>query len=447
MDWITQKLSPFKDRTAGHVAQRAWSYRDFLACIEQLTCSIESAGLAPQTVVGLQVEHSIEGLAALIASARTQVIAVPIPNELAEHERTLNKKIARVEWSLTSKGGIFKLSKEGTPPSDRPTLFNQLAERQHAGLILFSSGTSGAPKAMLHDLNALLNRYQSIRPRRDRSLLLLLIDHIGGLDSAFRTLFSGSTLVIPDQRTPESASAAIAAHQVNILPASPTFLNLMLLAHAHEAHDCSSIEIIAYGAEAMPQPLLDRIADAFPNAQLQQKFGTSETGAIRVKSTQRKSLFFQIADADTEWKIVDDELWLKTPSRILGYLNADDTSLEDEGWYRTGDIVEEGPNHSIRIIGRESDWINVGGQKVHPAEIEAVLVELPNVTACRVFSKQDAITGNAIACEIVSSATFDLRAWKRTIRNHCRGRLAPWKIPSTLTLTTELSVTPRLKRN
>ena len=103
----------------------------------------------------------------------------------------------------------------------------------------------------------------------------------------------------------------------------------MLLAHAHEAHDCSSIEIIAYGAEAMPQPLLDRIADAFPSAQLQQKFGTSETGAIRVKSTQRKSLFFQIADADTEWKIVDDELWLKTPSRILGYLNADDTSLED----------------------------------------------------------------------------------------------------------------------
>jgi len=266
VDWITQKLSPFKDRTAGHVAQRAWSYRDFLACIEQLTCSIESAGLAPQTVVGLQVEHSIEGLAALIASARTQVIAVPIPNELAEHERTLNKKIARVEWSLTSKGGIFKLSKEGTPPSDRPTLFNQLAERQHAGLILFSSGTSGAPKAMLHDLNALLNRYKSVTARKDRSLLLLLIDHIGGLDSAFRTLFSGSTLVIPDQRTPESASAAIAAHQVNVLPASPTFLNLMLLAHAHEAHDCSSIEIIAYGAEAMPQPLLDRIADAFPSA-------------------------------------------------------------------------------------------------------------------------------------------------------------------------------------
>ena len=102
-----------------------------------------------------------------------------------------------------------------------------------------------------------------------------------------------STLVIPDQRTPESASAAIAAHQVNILPASPTFLNLMLLAHAHEAHDCSSIEIIAYGAEAMPQPLLDRIADAFPNAQLQQKFGTSETGASASKAHRGKASSFK----------------------------------------------------------------------------------------------------------------------------------------------------------
>jgi acyl-CoA synthetase (AMP-forming)/AMP-acid ligase II len=447
VDWITKKLSPFSEQTACHEAQRAWSYRDFLACIDQLVISIESASLPPQTVVSIQLEYSVEGLAALIASARTQLIAVPLPNELPEHERTLNKQIAGVEWSLTSSDGAFQLSKEANNASARPGLLNQLAGRHHAGLILFSSGTSGAPKAMLHDLNALLNRYQSVRPRMDRSLLLLLIDHIGGLDSAFRTLFSGSTLVIPDQRTPESASAAIAAHKVNILPASPTFLNLMLLAHAHEKYDCSSIEIIAYGAESMPQPLLDRIAEAYPHADLQQKFGTSETGAIRIKSTQRNSLFFQIADADTEWKVVNEELWLKTPSRILGYLNADETSLEAEGWYRTGDIVEEGPDHSIRIIGRESDWINVGGQKVHPAEIEAVIVELPSVTACRVFSKQDAITGNAIACEIVSSDKSDLRSWKRAIRNHCRGKLSPWKIPSSITVTAELSVTPRMKRN
>ena len=446
MDWITPKLTSFKDQIAAHEAQRAWSYADFLACIDQLVACIEAAGLSPHAIIGLQTERSIEGLAALIASARTQLIAVPIPDELTEHERTRNKQIAGVEWSLTSTGGIFQLSKAGESVTDRPQLFNQLADRQHAGLILFSSGTSGAPKAMLHDLNALLDRYQNVRPRSDRSLLLLLIDHIGGLDSALRTLFSGSTLVIPDQRTPESASAAIAAHQVNILPASPTFLNLMLLARAHETHDCRSIEIIAYGAEAMPQPLLDRIADAFPHAQLQQKFGTSETGAIRIKSTQRKSLFFQIADADTEWKVLDQELWLKTPSRILGYLNADDTSLETEGWYRTGDIVEQGPDHSIRIIGRETDWINVGGQKVHPAEIEAVLVELPSVTACRVFAKQDPITGSAIACEIVSAASSELRSWKRMIRSHCRGKLAPWKIPSSLTITTELNVNPRLKR-
>jgi acyl-CoA synthetase (AMP-forming)/AMP-acid ligase II len=446
VDWITQKLQPFGNRIVCSDGRRDWTYTEFLECIDHITCSIRAAALPPGSVVSIETEYAIEGIAAIIASMHTQLIAVPLPRELPEYERSLNKKIAQVEWSLTSQDGQFHLCREALPSGARPALFNQISNRQHAGLILYSSGTSGQPKAMLHDLNALLARYESVRPRSDRSLLLLLIDHIGGLDCAFRTLFAGSTLIIPTERTPAAVGAAIARQQVTIFPASPTFLNLMLLAKAYETHDCSSIEIIAYGAEAMPQSLLNRIACAFPRAELQQKFGTSETGSVRIKSSQNNSLFFKISDRDTEWKVVNEELWLKTPSRILGYLNADETSLEADGWYRTGDLVEEGSDDDIRIIGRHSNWMNIGGQKVHPAEIETVIRVIPGVTACRVFSKPAPITGSAICCEIVSAENCDIRAWKRIIRNHCKGKLAPWKIPSSVIIATELTMNQRMKR-
>jgi len=193
--------------------------------------------------------------------------------------------------------------------------------------------------------------------------------------------------------------------------------------------------------------VLTRLAAAFPNAKLQQKFGTSETGAIRIKSADNESLFFRIEDSDTEWKIVEDELWLKTPSRILGYLNAADDKLEADGWYRTGDLVESDDNENLRIIGRASAMINVGGQKVHPAEVEAVLNTIEGIEAVHVFGKNDPITGSSVACEIVTSEEKELRTWKRAIRNHCRGKLAPWKIPSQIILSDGLSVTKRLKQS
>lgn len=416
MDWLLDRFQSFGSKTACIEAGKVWSYADFLTAVDAAKTK-----LGPERIVPIQTASTVEGLARLLAIADSNHIALPLPPTIPEAEQTHMRGVAA-----------------------NSSLYDQLTG---SGLILFSSGTSGQPKGMLHDLPALLNRFEPVGPREDRTLQLLLIDHIGGLDAAFRCLCAGSTLVIPEARTPEAAGRAIEAHKVNILPASPTFLNLMLMNGVNEKYDCGSVEIIAYGAEAMPQPLLERLGRAFPRAELQQKFGTSETGAVRIESRGKDSLFFRIKDPDTQWKVVDDELWLKTPSRILGYLNADESPLEANGWYRTGDLVEEGPDGSIRIVGRQSATINVGGQKVHPAEVEAVLAELEGIDACAVHGEPDPITGQRVACEIFSTEERDLRSWKRTIRNHCRGKLAPWKIPASVTVGETLNVNVRMKRD
>lgn len=415
MEWIRNRFKNVGSKIACIEGDKAWTYAELLA-------EIDSAGAAigSERIIPIQTASTAEGLAQLIAIAESNHIALPLPPEIPDAEQAHRRKIAT-----------------------RSPLFDQLSG---SGLILFSSGTSGEPKGMLHSLPALLNRFKQVTPRSDRTLQLLLIDHIGGLDAAFRCLCAGSTLVIPEARTPEAAGRAIETHQVNILPASPTFLNLMLINGVAGQFDCSSLEIIAYGAEAMPQALLERIGETFPNADLQQKFGTSETGAVRIQSCGKDSLFFRIKDPDTQWQVVDDELWLKTPSRIIGYLNSDENTLEAEGWYRTGDLVEEGPDGSLRIIGRQSATINVGGQKVHPSEIEAILHDIDGIDACFVYGVPDPITGQRIACEISASKTQDKRSWKRTIRNHCRSKLALWKIPTSLKISNMPAVNQRMKR-
>ncbi len=420
MEWILKRLSTFGSKTACIEAGKTWTFADLLEAIKEA-----GNDPGPERVVPISTASTVEGLARLLAIADTRHIALPLPPELPQAE----------EERMLSVAGIGQRA--------LPNLYNKLS---CSGLVLFSSGTSGEPKGMLHALPALLKRFETVRPREDRTLQLLPIDHIGGLDAALRGLIAGSTLVIPEARTPEAAGRAIEAHRVNVLPASPTFLNLMLLQGIPEAFDCRSVKIIAYGAEPMPENLLLRLAGAFPGADLQQKFGTSETGAIRIQSSGKGSVFFRIQDQDTKWKVVEGELWLKTPSRILGYLNAEEDSLEADGWYRTGDLVEENDRGHLRIIGRQSETINVGGQKVHPAEVEALLTELPGIDACRVFGEPDPITGQRVACEIASKEDTDIRTWKRRIRQHCRGRLAPWKLPSSLRLREQPGLNARLKR-
>jgi len=441
VSWIDRQFAEFEDRVACHEAGRLWTYSDFLAEVDRFTELLAPAVGSKPVVIAIHMQGTLLALAAMLAVARLKQVALPLSPQATLAERLEQQGIAGACFVLTEQGlDSTQLSRASSK------WFGELAKREHAGLVLFSSGTSGEPKGMLHDLDALLDRYRTVRPRGDRTVQLLLADHIGGLDSAFRTLFAGSTLVVPEARTAVAVGEAIQQHRVNILPASPTFLNLMLLAHVPEKFDCSSLEVVAYGAEPMPEGLLARLIEAFPKVSLQQKFGTSETGAIRIKSQCTGSLFFKIEDSGVEWRIENEELWLKTSSRILGYLNADESSLEADGWYRTGDLVEVADGGYIRIIGRRSELINIGGQKVHPAEIEQVVAEIDGVDACAVFGQPAPVTGSMVACVIVTTVDRDLRSWKRMVRNHCRGKLADWKIPVSIELRDELSLTDRLKR-
>jgi acyl-coenzyme A synthetase/AMP-(fatty) acid ligase len=260
-----------------------------------------------------------------------------------------------------------------------------------------------------------------------RTLAFLLFDHIGGLDTLFYNLANGSCLVIAADHSPDAVCAAIAAHRVEVLPVSPTFINLLLLSGAHERHDLRSLRIITYGAEVMPESTLARLNRAFPNVKLLQKFGATEFGTLRSQSRSSDSVWIKIGGEGYQTRVVEDVLQIKAESAMLGYLNAPSPFTED-GWFNTGDRVERDGEY-FKILGRQTEIINVGGQKVYPAEVESVIQEMENVAEVMVFGEKNPILGNIVCAKVRLRRPEDPKNYSRQLRLFCRGRLQSYQVP------------------
>ena len=166
-------------------------------------------------------------------------------------------------------------------------------------------------------------------------------------------------MIVPSGRDARGVCAAIARHSAEVLPASPSFLALLLLSGAQERHDLSSLRYITYGAEVMPPQHARAPAAAFPDVTLLQKYGLTELGTMRSRSSANDSLWVKIGGEGfaTRGRPARDP----RRSSMLGYLNAPSPFTAD-GWFMTGDAVEQDGEY-FRILGRASDLINVGGRR------------------------------------------------------------------------------------
>ena len=196
------------------------------------------------------------------------------------------------------------------------------------------------------------------------------------------------------------------------------------MSEAYKKYDLSSLRMITYGTEAMPETLLLRLREKFAKTKFLQTFGTSETGIANASSKSSNSTFMKIDDKNLKYKIVDDELWLKSDTQIMGYLNASMENFED-GWFKTGDLVEVTKDGFIKIIGRNKEIINVGGEKVLPNEVESVLLQMQEIKDVMVYAQKNAITGQMVVCDVVTDV--DEKNIKKLIRRYAKDKLQRYK--------------------
>lgn len=447
-DWLIERFQDFGERPFLAQGSATHTYQELSQQIATYSSSLTEQGIQAGDVVTLETDYSLQGIAALFALFQLRAIAAPIASA-SQTEIDLRRKGASANWSLAiNDDGNHRLTRLNDQAAPTPhALVTELTESGHPGLILFSSGSTGQPKAMIHNTDHLLDQFAKKRKRRLSILIFLLFDHIGGLNTLFNGLASGALIVTPSSRDANIVAEAIQRHSVNLLPASPTFLNLFLLSGAHKHYDLSSLRFITYGTEPMPESLLLRLKEALPNVAFIQTFGTSETGISQTVSRSSSSTQIKIDDPNSEYKIVDGELWLRSKSQILGYLNHEMSRFTADGWFKTGDLVEEADDGFLTIVGRREDLINVGGEKVTPSEVESVLLELPEVADCLVYGQQNAITGQNVAAEIVPATDTDHKTLKRTIKKHCRQALSPYKVPARIQFTDQTSFSDRFKKS
>ncbi|MDX4067257.1 fatty acid--CoA ligase family protein [Aliarcobacter skirrowii] len=439
MSFILDKFKSFNSKNAIVFEDRIYTYEEFIKQIKDYKDILDKNNISSKVVVILG-DYSFYNLALFFALNENKNIIVPITSNIKKvQDDFIEESFCQTIIKTDEKNLLIQDLKTASSHN----MIDNLIEKNSSGLILFSSGSTGKPKVMIHNLDTLIDSFKDKKEKSMNMLVFLMFDHIGGLNTVFNALCMGACLIIPKIKDAKTICELIEKYKIMALPSSPTFLNLILISEEYKNYDLSSLRMITYGTETMPQSLLLKLKEVFPKVKFLQTFGTSETGISTTSSKSSNSLFMKLEDINGEYKIVENELWLRSKTQVLGYLNASMDSFTSDGWFKTGDLVEVDGEY-IKIIGRAKEVINVGGQKVLPAEVESIILEMEEISDCMVYGEKNAITGQTVVCDVVLNKNIE--NIKKRVRVFCKDRLDAYKIPTKVNVVDKTNFSDRFKK-
>ena len=441
IDFLRQRFAENTESEALVWRDHVYSYGHLLAELDNWSDTLSGEGVQEGAVVSIEADFSPRAIALMLALIERSCVIVPLSSSV-QNQIPEFRSIAQVEVTISINSEDEAEFGHTGISVDHPVL-RKLHDLSHPGLILFSSGSTGKSKAAVHDFVPMLEKYTV--PRHSlRTITFLLFDHIGGVNTLLYNLSNAGCVVTVPDRKPETVCAAIDNYGVELLPTSPTFLNLILVSGAYEKHRMESLKIVTYGTEVMPESTLARFHELFPDVRLLQTYGLSEVGILRSKSRSSDSLWVKVGGEGFETRIVDGMLEIKAKSAMLGYLNAPSPFTED-GWFITGDAVEVDGEY-IRILGRKSELINVGGEKVYPAEVESTLQLMEGVEEVVVSGQPHPLTGNIVVARVRLATDESLSEFRKRMRAFCGSRLARFKIPQKVEISEDSLHGERFKK-
>lgn len=420
----------YPERPALDDGAEALTYADLRAEAETLGGGLRAAGLAPDEPVAVATSNRARDVIALLAVWLAGGVAAPIHRNSVEISaaRTLDKIGARIvvntnpelaaPASLQAPAAIRLLGPEPSP---------QRRLLQGAGFILFSSGTTGEPKAMVvghRRFSAKLDQIDGEIGFEDgtRSLVPLQLNFAFAQWVAQITLRHGGTVHLRQRFDPARLLADLAEGAIDRAPFVPTMLRAMLVElgdarHPWDGHAMS-------GGEVLPAALARRLRRAWPGARLWDVYGMTECGTgdfyVRPEDYDAAAGSIGRPGKGIEYRLTaDGELALRSPYHMLGYLDAPEltaASYDGDGYFLTGDLARERSDGFVELIGRAKELIVRGGNKISPLEVERLYLEHPDVGAALATGVGDERLGEAIHVLIVplpgaAPAAEDLRAW------------------------------------
>jgi len=312
--------------------------------------------------------------------------------------------------------------------------------------ILLTSGTTGRPKLVLHTLASLAGAISAGEsPTEVIWSTFYDIRRYGGLQILLRAVLTRSSLVLAGPQEPvatflERAGEAGITH----ISGTPSHWRRALM--SPEA-DRLAPRYIRLSGEIADQAILNSLRSFYPDAEISHAFATTEAGvAFDVRDGQSGFPASTLTSTPgVDMQVVDTTLRVRSSRTAQRYLGEDPPGLKDvEGYVDTGDVLElrDGRYH---FQGRRDGVINVGGLKVHPEEVEAVLNRHPQVRLSLVKTKKSPITGALVVAEVLLkdpsiAAGEQARALQQTIKQFCRESLAPHKVPTAISFVPALAI-------
>ncbi|MEV6548607.1 class I adenylate-forming enzyme family protein [Streptomyces sp. NPDC051597] len=427
--------------------------------------------------VGLLFENTLEGTVALLGALRAGVPLTPLepdstesgllgvhrdlgPLHLIGHMarlRTLTSAASPDRWQ----GGVLVDVRELTAPADataRPASLPAPPPDAHA-LYQYTSGSTGEPRAAVHSQRDLVSggavyaHTYAVTPA-DRLLAAVPLLHSFGMVAALTTaLHARAELVLLGRFTPADMLRTMHGRACTIVVGTPLAYDLAARSAAswrETSRPGETVRLCLSSGAALPPEVADRFTEHCGPA-VQQVYGSTEAGVIAAQLPQPDGT----ADAGVgkpvrgvRIRLVDEAdrpvppggtgaLLVRTPAmftRYLGHPGASERAFRD-GWYVTGDLARLDGEGRLHLVGRKDSFVNVGGKKVNPLEVEAVLLAHPGVAEAVVWGEP--VEGQAserVRAAVVPRSPLSTAA----ITAHCRDRLLAHQVPATIACVASL---------
>lgn len=465
--------------------------------VEGLAAGLSRLGLVAGHRIAIAVSNSVEFVTCYLATLRGGMVAVPVnpTSRPGEVERVLRDSGARVCFAdvgaldsvraavngaagsgrrplIVAVGGpagsgevaYAELSSDGGPRVVSPRDPESLA------VLLYTSGTSGRPRAAMLSHRALLANIAQCAATspapvvaEDVVLGVLPMSHVYGLNAVLgQVLLTGATLVLGPRFDPDETLELIRREGVTSVPVAPPVVSAWLR-HPDPAPGLASVRMLLSGAGPLPEETV-RAFEARTGVAVEQGYGLTEAGPVvtsTIGATSHKPGSAGRALPGIEIRVVDDtgadvhsadpgEIWVRGANLFSGYWPDGDEAPGPDGWLQTGDVGFVDSDGDLFMVDRLKELVIVSGFNVYPSEIEDVIREVEGVAECAVIGVSDHTTGESVVGYVV--ATSDSRACAThgsgdagsgehlaaAVKAHCADRLARFKVPSRVTIVDEL---------
>lgn len=461
----------YPDHSALQCGNEQYTYCELLDKVLGTTRYLVNRGVSTQDTAVFLFRNTIDCVICFLALAWLNARVVPVEPESATSHKLLSLfetiRFSHVlgappEIDLLKKLDVGKhwslvdVSESQIDATYLPNTDSRISFDQHEVFLYhFTSGSLGEPKAALHSQANLVRgaviykRAYQLRPEDTIIVPIPLMHSFGMVGGLLASLLSGSRLLLFDRLIPQQVVETVAHERATVLIAVPLVYDLLSRCMIPMNLDVSCLRICLSSGAQLPSEVAQRFASKF-NRRIHQVYGTTETGIIAAQWPKEddwpeKSVGSLLPGVAI--RIVDENdrqlppgsvgiLLVKTSTMFMGYYGHPQAtaSVLHGDWYVTRDVAKQDDAGHLYLCGRKDTFINVGGKKVNPIEVEQVLLAHPAIKDALVYGKDAGSLGEQSHADVVLSAELSME----DLLCFCRERLASYQVPSHIRFVKEI---------